>query len=425
MNWPAYNSYKESGAAWLSQIPTHWVAGKVKHGFTVTLGKMYQGESSTAGDVLLPHLKAGSLTDRGVIDFSDPMLCWFSPNELSSLSLKKNDLLVAEGGSIGRCAILSEDLPGWGYQKSLNRVRVRDNDDIRFLSYLIQFATDCGHVAVLCGRSTIQHFTADKLANLDWPHPSPIEQMAIVSFLDKETAKIDTLIGKQEQLIATLREDRDATVAEAFEGLEPVRLRRLVDPERPMTYGILQCGESVEDGIPYIGPSDMPGQGQSPPRATLRRTTIDIAATYRRSVLSGGDIVVSIGPAYGKVAVVGSDLTGANLTQDTVRVAALPSLVDTRYLVWVLLCRQTSQFWDIEIMGATFRRLNLGTLARTPIPLPTLDEQRRIATCLDEETAKIDALIAKADEVIETLREYRSALITDAVTGKIDVRGAA
>jgi type I restriction enzyme S subunit len=73
-------------------------------------------------------------------------------------------------------------------------------------------------------------------------------------------------------------------------------------------------------------------------------------------------------------------------------------------------------------MGATFRRLNLGTLGRTPIPLPLLDGQRRIANYLDEQTAKIDTLIAETERFIELTRERRSALITAAVTGQIDVR---
>jgi type I restriction enzyme S subunit len=250
-------------------------------------------------------------------------------------------------------------------------------------------------------------------------------QRAIADYLDRETARINTLIEEQQRLIEMLRERREATIADATEGPEAVRLRRLVDPERPMTYGILQCGDPVEDGVPYIGPSDMPGQGQSPSLGSLRRTTAEIASSYRRSVLSGWDVVVSIGPAYGKVALVDSDLIGANLTQDTVRVAALPNLVDSRYLVWVLLSRGASQFWDLEITGATFRRLNLGTLARTPIPLPSLDEQRRIASYLDERTAKIDALITETERFIGLAQERRSALITAAVTGQIAVREVA
>lgn len=338
----------------------------------------------------------------------------------TTAELRNGDLVIGMDGDFNIC--LWTRGPA-ALNQRLCALRPRQGIDIRWVAY--NLPPHLKYINETRYATTVKHLSSNEVLAIRFSLPGSGEQELICNFLDRETGKIDALIAKQERLIATLREDRTATVAEALEGLDAVRLRRLVDPERPMTYGILQCGEPVEDGIPYIGPSDMPGQGQSPPLAALRRTTNDIAASYRRSVLSGGDVVVSIGPAYGRVAVVGSDLTGANLTQDTVRVAALPSLVDTRYLVWVLLSRQTSQYWDMEITGATFRRLNLGTLALTPVPLPTLDEQRRIAIYLDEATAKVDALIAKASQVINILREYRSALITDAVTGKIDVRGAA
>jgi type I restriction enzyme, S subunit len=254
------------------------------------------------------------------------------------------------------------------------------------------------------------------------PVPPLGEQRAIADYLDRETACIDTLIEEQQRLIEMLRERRVATIAEALDGTEMTRLRRLVDPERPMTYGILQCGPVVDGGVVYIGPSDIVGEGRSPVRTALRTTSPEIAAAYQRSVLAGGDIVVSIGPAYGKVAVISKDLSGANLTQDTVRVALRPDLACTRFVVWTLLSRQTTDYWDYEIMGATFRRLNLGTLARTPIPLPSLDKQRRIAAYLDEQTAKIDTLITETERFIELARERRAALITAAVTGRIDVR---
>ncbi len=166
----------------------------------------------------------------------------------------------------------------------------------------------------------------------------------------------------------------------------------------------------------------MEGEGRSPRREDLRRTTLAIAAQYTRSTLRGGDVVVSIGPAYGKVAVLSTELDGANLTQDTVRVACRPDRILPRYLVWVLGSSTALNFWDTEIAGATFRRLNLGTLSATPIPLPPLDEQRRIATQLDEQTAKIDAFISRAERFIELVKERRSALITASVTGQIDVR---
>lgn len=251
----------------------------------------------------------------------------------------------------------------------------------------------------------------------------PLEvQRAIGDYLDRETARIDTLIEEQQRLIEMLRERRLATVAEALEGYDRVPLRRLVDHSRPMTYGILQAGEPVDGGVVYIGPSDIVGEGLSPSRDALRTTTPEIAGAYQRSALAGGDVVVSIGPAYGKVAVVSDDLAGANLTQDTVRVALRHDLTNTRFIVWALLSRQTAEYWDYQIMGATFRRLNLGTLARTPIPLPPLDVQRRIAHDLDQKTAQVDALIVETERFIELSKERRAALITAAVTGQIDVR---
>ncbi|TFB16434.1 restriction endonuclease subunit S [Microbacterium sp. 3H14] len=255
--------------------------------------------------------------------------------------------------------------------------------------------------------------------------PPMMEQRAIADYLDRETAQIDAFIAKNEELIALLTERRASSIVELIGSHETIPLKRLVSPRRPLTYGILQCGEPVENGIPYIGPSDLPGEGVSPVLASLRRTTPEIAAAYRRSVLAGGDIVVSIGPAFGRVGLLSDDLAGANLTQDTVRVAAMPEKIDAHYLVWVLSSRIADDFWDYEILGATFRRLNLGTLGETPIPLPSVDEQQRIAGMVDDAVAKIDTAINVARQAVKLASERRTALISAAVTGKIDVREAA
>lgn len=393
--------------------------------FTVTLGKMLDaGRELNPQASFRPYIRAANIRDSG-LDLSDVKSMPFTAAESAALDLRREDILVVEGGAVGTCVVLEEDLPGWSFQKTVNRLRPTGSTCSRYVAYVLRAYRDAGVIDILCNRSTIPHLTAEKLRALRIPAWPPDVQRAIADFLDRETARIDTLIQEQQRLIQLLQERRQATIADAVHGPPIVRLRRLVDPDRPMTYGILQCGPPVDDGVPYIGPSDMPGHGQSPSLESLRRTTVEIASTYSRSVLMGGDVVVSIGPAYGKVAVIDPELAGANLTQDTVRVAALPNLVDSRYLVWVLISRHAAQFWDLEIMGATFRRLNLGTLARTPIPLPPLEEQRRIVAYLDEQTTKIDALIAESERFIELARERRAALITAAVTGQIDVTGRA
>ncbi|WP_121254818.1 restriction endonuclease subunit S [Nocardioides ferulae] len=299
-------------------------------------------------------------------------------------------------------------------------LRANGRADMRFVAYALP--THLKVINDLTYATTVKHLSSGQVRAVRMLAPAPAEQRAIADYLDRETARIDILIEEQQRLVEMLRERRVATITDALDGYDTVPLRRLVDRQRPMTYGILQAGEPVEGGVPYIGPSDITGEGTSPERDALRTTSAEIARVYHRSVLGGGDIVVSIGPAYGKVAVLSDDLAGANLTQDTVRVALLPELAHTRFVVWALLSRQTADYWDYQIMGATFRRLNLGTLARTPIPLPPLDEQRRIARYLDEQTTKIDSLIAATERFIDLSKERRAALITAAVTGQIDVQ---
>src|SRR6185369_14239774 len=108
------------------------------------------------------------------------------------------------------------------------------------------------------------------------PLPNVRKQQQIVTYLDRETARIDTLIGEQQCLIEMLRERRTATIAEAMDGYEMTRLRRLVKGERPMTYGILQCGPLADGGVVYVGPSDIVGEGCSPERTALRTTAPEI-----------------------------------------------------------------------------------------------------------------------------------------------------
>ncbi|BDH14872.1 restriction endonuclease subunit S [Streptomyces hygroscopicus] len=193
-------------------------------------------------------------------------------------------------------------------------------------------------------------------------------------------------------------------------------LKRQVDPTRPITYGIVQAGPDTPGGVPYIRPADMTQtRGVTDPES-LPRTTREIAETYRRSTVAEGDIVVSIGPSFGKVMIVPAGLAEANLTQGTARLAPIASS-SGRYLYWALQAATTRQFWEASVGGATFRALNLEPLARTPVPLPPLGEQRRIATFLDSEVASIETLAQARYRQLALLEERSQALVFDVVRG--------
>ena len=197
------------------------------------------------------------------------------------------------------------------------------------------------------------------------------------------------------------------------------RLKQAVDPSRPITYGIVQCGPDVSpNGIPYVRPVDMTDEG-GVDVGGLRHTSPEIAAPYRRSVVRAGDLVVSIGPSFGKVMVVPEAIDGGNLTQGTARVAAGPRMAP-RFLFWALRSKPVAHAWDASCNGATFRALTLWGLGEAPVPMPPLPTQRAIADFLDRKTAAIDALIEKKQKLLDLLAEKRAALINQAVTKGLD-----
>ncbi|WP_127562362.1 restriction endonuclease subunit S [Nioella ostreopsis] len=195
------------------------------------------------------------------------------------------------------------------------------------------------------------------------------------------------------------------------------KLKRLVDPARPITYGIVQAGPEFEGGIPYIRPADMMDETGVKDFGSIKHTSPEIAQQYRRSAVKTGDLIISIGPSFGKVMEVPAELDGANLTQGTARVAPGRNL-HARFAFWCLRSHHCYSQWEASIGGATFRALNLGPLSETRIPLPDLATQRQIADFLDRETARIDLLIEKKRRLVALLGEKYEATAAQLSTGE-------
>src|SRR5699024_10914909 len=135
----------------------------LKYFASVTLGKMLQSDRPKPGQKLLPYLKASSITEQG-LDTSNLQEMPFSCAEQKALDLRRDDVVVVEGGSIGRCAYISEDLPGVHFQNAINRVRPRLNVDGRYLRYSIEDLRISGYFEAVTNIATIRHLTAEKLA---------------------------------------------------------------------------------------------------------------------------------------------------------------------------------------------------------------------------------------------------------------------
>ncbi|WAX77031.1 restriction endonuclease subunit S [Streptomyces sp. KMM 9044] len=428
------------GPLW-NVLPDGWLAGQVKNAATVTLGKMLQSKDS-GSDVRAPYMRAANVQPDGVLALDDVKEMWFGEDELGQLSIRAGDVVVVEGGQggFGRAAYVDQDLPGWGFQNSINRLRPIGDFDGRFIAFYLIALRASGFIRAYSNVVSMPHLTAEKLARIPIPLPPVGVQRAIADYLDHETARIDTLIEEQQRLIEMLHERRRSVVQHAVAGSDrndvcqtgdpwwpelpddwtPVSLRRVL---RGLADGPHFSPNYVDDGVMFLSARNVKVDRWSLDDAKFV-SEADYLEFSKRVVPEPGDVLYTKGGTTGIARVVDLDFP----FQVWVHVAVLKvrhDLVEPSFLAYALNsgpCYDQSQLFT---RGATNNDLGLTRIVNIVTPLPPLDEQRRIVAYLDDETAKIGALIAETERFIELSRERRSALITAAVTGQIDVRKAA
>lgn len=444
MSFPRYERYKDSGVEWLGEVPEAWEVKALKYGYTVKLGKMLQPESKSPDDELLPYLRASNLQWAGV-DLSDVKSMWFSPAEREQLSLLKDDLLVSEGGDVGRSAIWNGEISVCYFQNAINRVRSNHGNSTKFLYYWMSVVKDKGYVDVLCNKSTIAHFTAEKVQVIPVPFPPLPEQQTIAVFLDRETGKIDALVAEQERLIELLKEKRQAVISHA--------VTKGLDPDAPMKdFGIEWLGEVPEgwevvqlkrdltfltsgsrgwaehyadDGALFIRIGNLTRDSIRINLSDIQRVAIPDGTEGERTKVQSGDVLFSITAYLGSVAIAPENLESAYVSQHVALARLGQRYFLPEWVGYVTLSFVGKTYLETQGYGGTKNQLSLDDVANLIMTRPTIEEQSAIVTFLDAETAKIDTLVSEAQQAITLLNERRSALISAAVTGKIDVRGIA
>jgi type I restriction enzyme, S subunit len=183
-----------------------------------------------------------------------------------------------------------------------------------------------------------------------------------------------------------------------------------------ITYGIVQCGPHVQNGVPYIRVSDM--NNEQLDVAGMLRTAPAIAAQFSRSRVSEGDIVYALRGKIGEVRRISSDVAGANLTQGTARLSP-SSRLDSTYLLWSLRSQRALRQGDLAAKGSTFREITLKALRQIQLPVPPIAEQRAIATTLSD----VDALLAMIDRLLAKKRDLKQAAMQQLLTGKTRLPG--
>ena len=312
--------------------------------------------------------------------------------------------------------------------------------DSRFLEYITRSRRWLDWSISTSYGSKMPRTSWDAMAALTVDLPPLRRQHEIASFLDRETAKIDALIVKQQQLIATLHEDRAATIHSAVtKGLNRDAWMKKSDVEwigfipkswtiqrMSWLFNVISSGTTPDskNSSYYGGEVNWVTTGElregSISDTTSKVSSSALADHSALRVYSPGSLVIAMyGATIGRLGI----LSAPACTNQACCVFAEPKQANIKFMFYILLAAREHLL--VLASGGGQPNINQDKLRALRVPTPSMEEQREIARFLDIRCAKIDALVSKSAEMIATLREYRSALITDAVNGKIDLRGVA
>ncbi len=444
MSFPRYRKYKDSGVEWLGEVPGHWDVKALKN----VISRIESGVSVNAIDT--PAAEG----EIGVLKTSCVYRGWFDPAENKAVVPEEYErvacpvtagtLIVSRMNTpdlVGAAGMVGESNPGLFLPDRLWQVHFADAH-AAFIHYWTHSPLYRAQVQQVCAgaSSSMQNLAQDQFRAFTLALPPVREQTAIATFLDRETAKIDALVAEQQKLIALLKEKRQALISHA--------VTKGLDPDVPMNdSGVAWLGEvpahwdvapikylvkfrsggtpskdrlDYWDGeIPWASAKDMKVDRLCDTGDHISDTAIEEGGA---SLLDEGNVLIVVrGMILARTFPVA--LTGASMAINQDLKGLQPaSKMSSEFLAWYLRGTAAESLSRLDEAGHGTKALRMDAWASLEVSLPPLDEQLVIACALDRHTARIDQLTVEAESAIALLQERRTALISAAVTGKIDVR---
>lgn len=421
MSFPRYDEYKDSGVEWLGEVPSYWEVRRLKFVSEIQTGDKDTVDAEEDGEY--PFFVRSQTVER-----------------ISTQTFDCEAILTAgDGVGVGK-VFHYHNGPFDFHQRVYMMNNFRDVEG-RFLFHYLR--SNFYKVALEGGaKSTVDSIRRPMLTDFPVSFPPDVdEQKAISSFLDVETSKIDGLVSEQRRLIELLKEKRQAVISHAVtKGLnpnapmKPSGIQWLGDVPQHWEVGPLKRFWSVTDckhvtaefvddgGIPLASIREVQSKWVELDEA--KRTTQEF---YDLLIDGGrepqvGDLIFSRNATVGEVAQVGEHTPQFAMGQDVCLLRRLHDDSSSDYWQHVIKSTEVVEQMSVLMVGATFKRINVDEIRNLSVVSPPLEEQTEIAEALDVKVERFDTLIAEAERAIELLQERRTALISAAVTGKIDVR---
>ncbi|MGU3778379.1 hypothetical protein [Burkholderia metallica] len=456
MSLPAYPKYKDSGVTWLGKVPAHWEI--------VTLGRI---STDRCDGPFGSGIKSEHYTDQGALvvrlqniragafSIGEPVFLdqTYFDSALRGHEVLEGDVLIAGLGDdnnlLGRACVAPDGLGSALVKADCFRFRIHSE---RALPDFVAMQLSAGasfDAGILATGTTRSRIPLGVMAARKVALPSLSEQTSIAAFIDCETGKIDALIAEQEKLLTLLAEKRQATISHAVKrGLN--RDAPMKDSgsawlgEVPAHWDVLrikrvitsieqgwspQCENFPVEGVHEWGVMKVGCVNGGVFDATENKKLPSELAPIPAYSLRKGDLLISRANTrdlVGSSAVVPDDFENLLLCDKLYRIRTNLEVCTPDFLAAFLSIPAARAQIELEATGASSSMLNIAqsVILELSVPFPDTTEQSAIMECISAETNKLDTLKAEAERTIDLLKERRSALITAAVTGKIDVRNA-
>ena len=436
MSFPRYPKYKASCVEWLGEVPESWGVRRIKHlGKTITGGtpKTEEPEYWTDGDV--PWLPSGKVQNGSIHkEDADTFITKRALAESAAKLIKPGSALIAlTGATCANAAFLTFESTA---NQSVVGIEPKSNSNGRFIYYSLLSQRE----QVLTHKSGGAQggINQEDVRNLVITAPEKVEQTAIAEFLDRETGKIDELVAEQRRLMELLKEKRQAAISHAVtKGLnphapmKPSGIEWLGDVPVGWTCATLnRLSSRVVVGIAEAATHAYANEGIPILRSTNVRAGKIIgdilfiepafAGDRDSKRLSAGDLVTVRTGNAGVTAIVPAEFDGCQCF--TMLITSLHNGESVEFYCYWMNSLAAQCYFSLEGWGTAQVNISVPILKSLPVPVPPQSEQLEIVAFLDSETAKFDTLTAEAQRAIDLLQERRTALISAAVTGQIDVR---
>lgn len=448
MNAP-YPAYRETSIDWIGALPAHWVTDRLKWSVESCKNGIWGAEPDGGlSDTIVVRVADFDRT-RLAVSLDNPTYRAMSDHDRTERGLNKGDLLLEKsGGGEGQpvgVVVLYDDQRTAVCSNFVARIVVADGMNPRFWCYL-HAAAYAARVNVRSIKQTsgIQNLDQSSYFNEIVPFPPLPEQIAIATFLDRETAKIDALVDEQEQLIDLLKEKRQAIISHAVtKGVTPgARMKNSGIEwlgEVPEHWAVTKLGRYVSILSGYAFPSSGFSLDEQDTRL-LRGINVGVGETkwdqvvywpregddlFERFELRAGQIVVGMDRPWINEGVRVARIIEADLPCLLLqRVAALTvsEEVSEDFVYHLLSSALFVSYFTPDMTGVSVPHLSPEQISNFIVAVPPLSEQQLIAAHISDELKQLAALLKEAEAAIVLLQERRAALISAAVTGKIDVR---